>query len=67
MLRRITSEPEKFSANVLLRPVVQDYLLPTLAYVGGAAEMAYFGQAAVVYKALTGANYTDSSTLFRDH
>jgi bacillithiol biosynthesis cysteine-adding enzyme BshC len=54
LLRRITSEPEQFSANVLLRPVVQDYLLPTLAYVGGAAEIAYFGQAAVVYKALLG-------------
>ena len=54
MLRRTTSEPEQFSANVLLRPVVQDYLLPTLAYVGGAAEIAYFGQGAVVYRALMG-------------
>lgn len=54
LLRRITSEPEQFSANVLLRPVVQDYLLPTLAYVGGAAEIAYFGQGAVVYKTLLG-------------
>lgn len=54
MLRRVQSEPEKFNANVLLRPVVQDYLLPTLAYVGGAAEIAYFSQGAVVYKALLG-------------
>ena len=54
MLHRTASEPEQFSANVLLRPVVQDYLLPTLAYVGGAAEIAYFGQGAVVYKALLG-------------
>jgi bacillithiol biosynthesis cysteine-adding enzyme BshC len=54
MLRQTRSEPERFSANVLLRPVVQDYLLPTLAYVGGAAEIAYFGQGAVVYKALLG-------------
>lgn len=54
MLRRIAAEPHLFSANVLLRPVVQDYLLPTLAYVGGAAEVAYFGQGAVVYKALLG-------------
>ncbi len=54
MLRRIASGPEQFSANVLLRPVVQDYLLPTLAYVGGAAEIAYFGQGAVVYKTLVG-------------
>ena len=54
MLRRIAEEPQLFSANVLLRPVVQDYLLPTLVYVGGAAEVAYFGQGAVVYKALIG-------------
>ena len=54
MQRRIASEPHHFSPNVLLRPVVQDYLLPTLAYVGGAAEVAYFGQAAVVYQSLLG-------------
>jgi bacillithiol biosynthesis cysteine-adding enzyme BshC len=54
LLRRIASEPHQFSPNVLLRPVVQDYLLPTLVYVGGAAEVAYFGQAAVVYQALLG-------------
>jgi bacillithiol biosynthesis cysteine-adding enzyme BshC len=54
MLRRIQSAPEQFSANVLLRPVVQDYLLPTVAYIGGAAEIAYFGQGAVVYRALLG-------------
>jgi bacillithiol biosynthesis cysteine-adding enzyme BshC len=52
LLRRIDSQPENFSANVLLRPVVQDYLLPTIAYTGGAAEIAYFAQAAVIYEAL---------------
>jgi bacillithiol biosynthesis cysteine-adding enzyme BshC len=54
LLSRISSAPEEFSPNVLLRPVVQDYLLPTLAYVGGPAEVAYFAQAAVVYEALLG-------------
>jgi bacillithiol biosynthesis cysteine-adding enzyme BshC len=54
LLRRISSHPERFSPNVLLRPIVQDYLLPTLAYTGGAAEAAYFAQAAAVYEALLG-------------
>ena len=54
LLDRIKSAPENFSPNVLLRPVVQDYLLPTLAYAGGAAEIAYFAQVAEVYKALLG-------------
>src|ERR1700722_317726 len=54
LLRRIASAPQEFSANVLLRPVIQDYLLPTLTYVGGAAEVAYFAQAGVVYEKLLG-------------
>ena len=54
LLRRITEHPEEFSANVLLRPVVEDYLLPSVAYVGGPAEVAYFAQAAVVYEELLG-------------
>jgi bacillithiol synthase len=54
LLSRIGSSPQDFSANVLLRPVIQDYLLPTLAYTGGSAEVAYFAQVAVVYEALLG-------------
>jgi bacillithiol synthase len=44
--------PERFSPNVTLRAVVQDYLLPTIAYYGGAAEIAYFAQTAEVYRIL---------------
>jgi len=54
LLERIDEAPEAFNANVLLRPVLQDYLLPTLAYTGGAAEVAYFAQVGVVYEKLLG-------------
>ncbi len=46
------AQPEQFSPNVTLRAVVQDYLLPTIAYYGGAAEIAYFAQTAEVYRLL---------------
>jgi bacillithiol biosynthesis cysteine-adding enzyme BshC len=54
LVERIEEAPETFSPNALFRPVVQDYLLPTLVYTGGAAEVAYFAQAAVVYEKLLG-------------
>jgi bacillithiol biosynthesis cysteine-adding enzyme BshC len=54
VLKRVAEHPEGFSANVLLRPVVQDYLFPTAVYFGGPAEIAYFAQAAVVYEKLLG-------------
>jgi bacillithiol synthase len=43
------SAPENFSPNVLLRPIIQDSLFPTLAYVGGPAELAYFAQIETLY------------------
>jgi bacillithiol biosynthesis cysteine-adding enzyme BshC len=54
LVDRIEQAPEKFNPNALFRPVVQDYLLPTLVYTGGPAEVAYFAQAAVVYEKLLG-------------
>lgn len=56
LLETVTKSPQSFSPNVLLRPVVQDYLLPTLTYVGGAAEVAYFAQATAVYESLANRN-----------
>jgi uncharacterized protein YllA (UPF0747 family) len=40
------------SPNVLVRPAVQDAIFPTVAYVGGPAEIAYFAQAGAVYECL---------------
>jgi bacillithiol synthase len=54
LLGKIDQRPEDFSPNVLLRPIVQDYLLPTVMYYGGAAELAYFAQVGVVYERLLG-------------
>ena len=44
----------ELSPNALLRPVMQDYLFPTAAYVGGPAELAYLAQSQVLYSGLLG-------------
>ena len=50
----LAAEADHISPNALLRPVVQDYLLPTEAYIGGPAEIAYFAQSQVLYQRLLG-------------
>jgi bacillithiol synthase len=50
----LQAHAESLSPNALLRPVMQDFLLPTVAYVGGPAEVAYMAQAQVVYHNLLG-------------
>ncbi len=50
----LESAPERVSPNALLRPVFQDTILPTAAYVGGPAEIAYFAQSAVLYEGILG-------------
>lgn len=45
-------EPFRFSPSVVLRSVVQDYILPTVCYFGGGAEISYFAQSGEVYRIL---------------
>lgn len=45
----ISEEPEKFSPNVILRPLYQEVLLPNLAYIGGPAEVIYWLQLKEVF------------------
>lgn len=54
LLQKIDETPEAVTASVLLRPVLQDFILPTAAYIGGPAEVAYMAQAQVVYRRLLG-------------
>ncbi len=53
-LQEIETDPHCFSPNAIFRPVVQDYLLPTVAYFGGPAEIAYYAQSQVIYEKLLG-------------
>ncbi len=50
LVQQATSQPAGFSPNVLLRPIVQDTIFPTICYVAGPNELAYLGQLRGVYE-----------------
>lgn len=50
ILKLVDSNPERFSPNVILRPLYQETILPNLAYIGGPAEVAYWLQLMPVFK-----------------
>ncbi|MGC1933815.1 MAG: bacillithiol biosynthesis cysteine-adding enzyme BshC [Candidatus Acidiferrales bacterium] len=54
LLEKIEKQPEALTASVVLRPVLQDSILPTAAYIGGPAEVAYMAQAQVIYERVLG-------------
>ncbi len=44
LIEQVESHPERFSPNVVLRPLFQEFILPNLTYVGGAGELSYWLQ-----------------------
>lgn len=50
MLEEVENYPERFSPNVILRPLYQQMVLPSLAYIGGAGEIAYWLQLMPVFE-----------------
>lgn len=44
LLAELNANPERFSPNVVLRPLFQEFVMPNLTYVGGAGELSYWLQ-----------------------
>lgn len=53
-MEELGDRAESLSPNATLRPVVQDYMFPTVSYIGGPAELAYLAQSEVIYRQLLG-------------
>jgi bacillithiol biosynthesis cysteine-adding enzyme BshC len=64
VLNLLNSSPEKFSPNVLMRPLYQENLLPNLAYIGGPSELVYWTQ---LKKSFDLANLNFPILILRDH
>lgn len=52
LLAELDQHPERFSPNVLLRPLYQEAILPNIAYIGGGGELAYWFQLKWLFQAL---------------
>jgi bacillithiol synthase len=52
ILAELNSYPERFSANVILRPVFQEMILPNIAFIGGGGEIAYWLELKKVFEAV---------------
>ena len=64
VLSLLKSSPEKFSPNVLMRPLYQEFLLPNLVYVGGPSELVYWTQ---LKKSFDQTNLNFPLLILRDH
>lgn len=52
LLKELHENPEKFSPNVMTRPLYQEVILPNLCYIGGGGELAYWFELKEVFKAV---------------
>jgi bacillithiol biosynthesis cysteine-adding enzyme BshC len=52
ILAELETHPERFSPNVIMRPLYQEVILPNLCYIGGGGELAYWFQLKSYYKAV---------------
>ncbi len=51
LIAELNEHPERFSPNVILRPVFQEWILPNIAFVGGGGEIAYWLQLKSTFEA----------------